>query len=259
VSDRPDPALQATRLAANAAALAALAWAALYLLTTQIASVRAVSPFADDPWDAVASYAAIGMPLVVGATWIRSLRHRGPRLHAATARRIRTGVAIALLIIGVNVVSDLVALLVVPSESPGSGLSWIVATVVAAGVVTLIATALLVRAMRVARPAPPDASEPDLLDDLLGLASEVPGLARVVGPVDRFLASSAASPRRHRLIFGLLSALAAGLAFDVWHAIVEGPWASPFAVALFALLVGVGVLVIYLVTLVPLRLVRAAH
>ena len=259
VTDRPDPAVRATRLAANAAALAALAWAALYLLTTQIASVRAVSPFADDPWDAVASYAAIGMPFVVGATWIRSLRHRGTRLQAATARRIRTGVAIALLIIGTNVVSDLVALLVVPSASPGSGLSWIAAVVGVAGAFTLTATALLVRAMRVAPPAPPDASEPDLLDDLLGLASEVPGLARVVRTVDRFLASSAASPRRHRLIFGLLSALAAGLAFDVWHAIVEGPWASPYAGAVFAMLVGAGVLVIYMVTLVPLRLIRPAH
>ncbi|MDP9249887.1 MAG: hypothetical protein M3O78_00755, partial [Chloroflexota bacterium] len=231
----------------------------LYLVTTQIANFRAVSPFADDPWDAVVSYAAIGLPLVVGATWVRSLRHRGTHLQAATAQRIRTGVAIALLIIGVNVASDLVALLVVPSTPPGSGLALIVTMVAVAGSVTFVATALLLRAMRVARPAPPDASEPDLLDDLLGLAGEVPGLARLVVPVDRFLASSAASPRRHRLIFGLLAALAAGLAFDIWHAIVEGPWASPFALTLFATLVGAGVLVIYLVTLVPLRLIRPAH
>jgi hypothetical protein len=239
--------------------LAAVAWAALYLVTTQIANIRAASPFADDPWDGVASYAAIGMPLVVGATWIRSLRHRGTHLQGATARRIRTGVAVALLIIGANVASDLVALLVVPSASHGSRLSLIVGLVVVAGAVGLAATALLVRAMRLASPAPPDANEPDLLDDLLGLAMEVPGSARLISSVVRFLDSSGASPRRHRLIFGLLSALAAGLAFDVWHAIVEGPWASPFAVALFTMLVGGGVLVIYLATLVPLRLIRPVH
>jgi hypothetical protein len=259
MTDVRDPATRATRLAANAAAFAVVAWAVLYLVTTQISSIRAASPFADDPWDAVVSYAAIFLPLVVGATWIRSLRHRGPRLEAATARRIRTGVTFAQLIIVVNVASDAVALMVVPLPEPADGrLALMIGLVVVVSLVTLTATTLLVRAMRLAHSAPRDASEPDLLDDLLGLAGEVPGVARVTAPLDRFLANSAASPRRHRLVFGLLAAVLAGLAFDVWRAIVEGPFGSPFALALIASLAGGGVFVMYLITLVPLRLIRRA-
>ena len=97
-----------------------------------------------------------------------------------------------------------------------------------------------------------------MLDDLLGLVGEMPGAARVVQPLDRFLATSPISPRRHRLIFGLLAAALAGLAFDAWHAIVEGPWASLPVLILFAALAGGGVLAIYLLTLVPLRLIRPA-
>lgn len=266
VTDQREPATRATRLAANAAAFAVVAWAVLSFVTTQIASMRASSPFADDPWDAVVSYAAIFLPIVVGATWIRSLSHRGPQLEPATARRIRNGVGIALLTIGANVVSDAVAILVVPTATPDGRLPLIIGLVFFVGAVTLTATALLVRAMRVARPGLRDPNEPDVLDDLLALARDAAGVVRpfqrpaerLVAAVDRFLANSAASPRRHRLIFGLLAAVVAGLAFDVWHEIVEGPWASMFIPVLFATLVGGGVFVMYLITLVPLRLIRPA-
>jgi hypothetical protein len=259
MTDERDPATRATRRAANAAVLAVMAWAALYLVTTQVPSLRAASPFADDPWDVVVSYAAIFLPLVVGATLVRSLRHRGPQLEAATARRIRTGVAIALLTIGANVVSDAVALVAVPAPQPVDGrISLIIGLVVGAAIVTLVATALIIRAARIARPAPMDPNEPDVLDDLLGLVAQVPGTARLVRPLDRFLATSAVSPRRHRLIFGLLAAALAASAFDAWHAIVEGPWTSVPVILLFASMVGSGVFVMYLITLVPLRLIRRA-
>ena len=253
-----DPDTRATRIAANAAAFAVVAWAILYFVTTQMANIRAASPFGNDPWDIVVSYSAIFLPIVVGATWVRSLRHRGPHLEAATASRIRTGTAIALATIGVNVASDALALLVVRAPVSEGREALIVGLVVIAGLTTAMAAALLMRATRIASPAAKDANEPDVLDDLLGLVAEVPGASRVVRPLDRFLATSPISPRRHRLIFGLLAAGLAGLAFDVWHAIVEGPWASLPVLILFAALAGGGVLVIYLVTLVPLRLIRPA-
>ncbi|MGZ8563780.1 MAG: hypothetical protein ACXWWU_09190 [Candidatus Limnocylindria bacterium] len=258
MTDPRDPNTRATRLAANAAILAILAWAVLWFVTTQLHQVRAASPFGDDPWDLVASYAAIFLPIVVGATWVRSLRHRGPQLEPATGQRIRTGVAIALLTIGVNVSSDALAIVVVPAQATDTRLTLIIALVVLAGLATAPAVALLVRAMRVANPAPQEAVEPDVLDDLLGLVAEVPGAARVIRPLDRFLETSPVSPRRHRLIFGLLAAALAGLAFDVWHAIVEGPWESLPVLVLFGALAGIGVLTIYLITLVPLRLIRPA-
>lgn len=259
MADLQDPNTRATRLAANLALVAVVAWAVLWFVTTQIQEVRAASPFGNDPWDVVASYAAIFLPIVVGATWVRSLRHRGPHLEAATAQRIRIGTASALALIGLNVASDALALMVVPAPVTDGRLALIIGLVVTAGVACAFAATFLVRALRVANPAPRDANEPDVLDDLLGLVGEVPGAARVVRPLDRFLTSSPVSPRRHRLIFGLLAAALAGVAFAVWHSIVEGPWASLPVMVLFGALIGGGVLAIYLITLVPLRLIRPAR
>jgi hypothetical protein len=259
MTDLRDPTTRATRVAANAAILAIVAWALLWYVTTQIVDVRAASPFGNDPWDIVVSYAAIFMPIVVGATWVRSLRHRGPHLEAATAGRIRIGTAIALALVVVNVASDALALVVVPAPAADGRLPLIVGLVAVAGAACAFAATLLVRAVRVANPAPRDVNEPDVLDDLLGLVSEVPGAARVVRPLDRFLAESPVSPRRHRLVFGILAAALVGVAFDVWHAIREGPWANLPVLILFAALAGGGVLTIYLITLVPLRLIRPAR
>src|SRR5258705_12026129 len=109
-----DDLTRSTRLAANAGAAATVAYAALYFVTTQVKIVRAASPFGDDPWDVVVSYGAIFLAIVVGATAVRSVRHRGPRLEPVTAARIRTGVAMALLTTGFMHASDVCPLLFTP-------------------------------------------------------------------------------------------------------------------------------------------------
>jgi hypothetical protein len=270
-----DELTRSTRLAANAGAVAAVAYAALYFVTTQVKIVRAASPFGDDPWDVVVSYAAIFLAIIVGATAVRSLRHRESRLEPAIAARIRTGVGMALITIGLTLASDASALLFAPLPEPEAAadgrLALIVGLIVVSGVTGIVATFLLIRASPIATPsAAPlpvaEPAEPDILDDLLGLARDGAALlppirtpvVRLTSVVDRFLAKSPASPRRHRLAFGVVGAVAAGLAFDVWHAIVEGPWGSLFALGLFATLTAAGVFAVYLATIGPLRLIRAA-
>ena len=270
-----DELTRSTRLAANAGALAAVAYAVLYLVTTQVKIVRAASPFGDDPWDVVVSYGAIFMAIVVGATAVRSIRHRAPRLEPVIAARIRTGVAMALLTIGLTLASDISALLFAPLPDPAAAddgrLALIVGLIVVSGATAIIATGLLIPARTIAArtttPQGEDASEPDILDDLLGLAREGAALLRPIRtPVDRltafvdgFVSTSPASPRRHRLAFGVVAAVAAGLAFDVWHAIVEGAWGSMFALGLFSVLTTGGFLAVYLATLGPLRLIRSSR
>jgi hypothetical protein len=267
-----DELTRSTRLAANAGAAAAVAYAALYFVTTQVKIVRAASPFGDDPWDVVVSYGAIFLAIVVGATGVRSIRHRGSRLEPVIAARIRTGVAMALLTMGLTLASDVSALLFAPLPDPAAAddgrLALIVGLILVISATAIVATGLLIRAgtiaARTTTPQGEDASEPDILDDLLGLARDAAALLRPIQTpvdrltafVDRFLATSPASPRRHRLAFGIVAAVAAGLAFDVWHAIVEGPWGSLFALGLFAVLTAGGVLAVYLATLGPLRLIR---
>jgi hypothetical protein len=264
-----DPATRATRLAANAAAAAVVAFAAVWLLTTQVAAIRVLSPFADDPWDAFATYAAIFLPFVAGPTWVRSLRHHGPILPASTARRIRWGSGVAAFIVGLAASADVHAVVTVGWASEAAARAgWLTALIVITLAAAVAALALVVTATRVARTSEDtdvgrDAFEPDLLDDLLVLATDVArpfGLRRPVraaaDAVERFLDGSTISPRRHRLLFGVALALAAAIAFDAWHAIREGPWAAPGVAVIFGVLMASGVLAAYLGTLGPLRLLR---
>lgn len=269
----PDPVTRSTRLAANAAAIAVVAYAVLWFATTQVRSIREVSPFAEDPWDLVASYAAIFLPLVAGATWVRSLRHREAILPPATAARIRWGAGLAVGIVLASLAADLVAFVTVPRPGPATdGRIALIAMLLAAATLGAVAaTLLLVRAAFVARDAPSTrldspmtSREPDIVDDLLALAEDAArpiGLGRPVGrlsaAIERFLDRSQLSPRRHRFLFGVVLAIAAAAAFDMWHAVVEGAWASPIVPLIFGSLIGVGVLGIYLGTVVPLRLLRS--
>jgi hypothetical protein len=270
----PDPVTRSTRLAANAAAFAVVVYAVLWVATTQVRSIREVSPFADDPWDAVASYAAIFLPLVAGATWVRSLRHREAILPPQTAARIRWGAGLAVGIVLASVVADLVALVTVPRPNPATdGRIGLIALILAVAILGVVAAAvLLVRAAFIARDevttrtdSASISPEPDIVDDLLALAQGVArpiGLGRPVGrlstAIERFLDRSQLSPRRHRILFGVVLAIATAAAFDAWHAVVEGAWASPIVPLVVGALMAVGVLGIYLGTVIPLRLVRSA-
>lgn len=264
-----DPVTRWTRLAANAAAASVVAFALLWLLTTQVSAVRAISPFADDPWDAFASYAAIFLPFVAGPTWIRSLRHRGPILALSTARRICWGSAVAALIVVVAAAADVHAIATIGWPADVGRVAGLLTSLIGVALATgLAAVALVAKAVRVAAasPAPeadPSTFEPDLVDDLLVLATDVArplGLRRparsAADAIERFLDGSTMSPRRHQLLFGVALAIVAAITFDAWHAIREGPWASLGAAVVFGILTGSGVLAIYVGTLGPLRLLR---
>jgi len=257
-----------TRRAANVAAASVVVFAVLWLLTTQVSAIRALSPISNDPWDAVATYAAIFLPIIAGPTWVRSLRHRLPQLPAVTARRIRWGASVAAAIVLVTSTTDIVAIATI-GWPPGAGAAAALVTALAAvaAATSAVAIALLARtAMTTAKVAPAEQTldpEPDIVDDALSLATDVAGAVGFRRPVERlasrieaFLDRSAASPRRHRIVFGIVLALGAAVAFDVWHAIREGPWAAPLVPLLFGTLIGTAILAAYLGTLRPLRLLR---
>jgi hypothetical protein len=260
-----DPATRATRAAANLSAAAVVAFAVLWVVATQVKWIRAWSPFADDPWDAVMTYAALFLPFVAGPTWIRSLAHRDPILPPAIARRIRWGAGLAAALVAIAAAADVQAILTVGFE-PGAGGIRIVLGGLVLGMLVLATGALVVdaRAARLAgRIDAIPAIEPDVVDDLVALAAELGGsvglerpIERAGGRVERFLEVSAWSPRRHRIAFGVVLALMAAVAFDAWHAMREGAWANATVPVVFGTLIATGVLAIYLGTLGPLRLLR---
>jgi hypothetical protein len=264
VSRSPDRATRATRDAANVSVAAVVAFAALWLLATQVKWIRAWSPFADDPWDAVMTYAAMFLPFVAGPTWIRSLAHRDPILPPLTARRIRWGAGLAALIVAIAAAADVQAILTIGFD-PGAGRLRIVLGGLAVGALVLAVLALIVnvRAARLSGGVDEAATEPDVVDDLVALAAEIGGsvglerpIERAGGRLERFLEVSAWSPRRHRIAFGVVLALIAAAAFDLWHAFREGAWANATVPIVFGTLIASGVLAIYLGTLGPLRLLR---
>jgi len=266
ISPSTDRATRLARDAANVAAAAVVVYASLWLLSTQLPAIRLDSPFADDPWDVFASYAAIFLPVVAGATWIRSLRNRGPVLPATTAWRIRWGSALAAAMVLAAALADAQAIATVGFPfglDPGAAILTVLVAVA-----TVVATTALVLSIRAARasagPKPTiDPTEPDIIDDALVLAADVGDrlgirapVERFAGAVERFLDRSPASPRRHRWLFGVAVALLAAIAFDVWHAIREGPWINGQVPLVFGTLIAAGVLAVYLGTVIPLRLLR---
>ena len=267
-----DPMTRSTRRAANAAAAAVVVAAALWAVTTQLDAVRAISPFAEDPWDAIATYGAIFLPLVAGPTWIRSLRHRSAVLPSPTAGRIRWGAGLAAAIVLVMGGADAAAI-AANGFPAGSGLGGVViGTLVSASLLSaFVAIALTVaaartatsRRTRVAATALDPVPEPDVVEDLLALAADLgrpvglrTPIERFAAALERFLEGSGWSPRRHRIAFGIAASLGIGVAFALWHSLREGPPPSPAVPLVFAALIGSGVLAAYLGTLGPLRLLR---
>ena len=225
-------------------------------LTTQVHALRDQLPFTDDPWDAVTSFALIGIGVVGGATVVRVLGEFARREDPAAARPIVLGVSVGVVITAVTLASDTVAVLVVPppGDVPVAAMLALLAVPVVATVVALAAvwqarSALGARATG-AQP------EPDLLDEVDALVGSV-GAAGVAGWLATWLDTSSISPRRHRILIGVLGGVVAGIGASAWHAIREGAWASPVAAVVFGGLIALGVTGAYLLTLEPLRLLRS--
>src|SRR4051794_6727767 len=100
-----------TRRATVASAAAVSAYTLLWLVSTQVDAMRSISPFADDPWDAIATYVAIFLVFVAGSTWIRALGHRERILAAGTASRLRWGSGLAAALVLAAAGADLQAII----------------------------------------------------------------------------------------------------------------------------------------------------
>jgi hypothetical protein len=112
---RPEEGWEETRVtlrAANAAASTVVAFWTLFVVSTQISPVREHSPWAEDPYDAVVSFAALVVPVVAAVTFMRCQRWRGSRpMPAYAIRQILRGVGVALAGIGATVIVGVAALL----------------------------------------------------------------------------------------------------------------------------------------------------
>ena len=237
-------------------ALAIAAFVVFAWLTTQVHALRDQLPFTDDPWDAVTSFALIGIAVVGGATIVRALGAFARREDPSAARLIVLGVSIGVVIAAVTLASDTIAVLVVPPPGDLSVVAMLalLAVPVAATVVALVAVWETRSGLRVPATAPQ--LEPDLLDEVDAVVDTI-GAARFAGWLATWLETSPVSPRRHRLLVGVVGGLIAGVGASAWHAIREGAWASPGAAVVFGGLIAAGVTGAYMLGLEPLRLLRS--
>lgn len=234
-----------------AASFLVFAW-----LTTQVAALRAVLPFTDDPYDGVVSFAVIGIGVVGAATVFRVVVHARSPYDPEVGRRVAIGAVLAMAMAVVAFGSDLLAVAVVGVDLRAPG-ARVMVGLLGIGLVASCVAVYVAWSERAVLLEPPPAAEPepDLLDDLGAFLVAI-GARKLGSWLASWAERSLLSPRRHRVIVGVVGGAVAGLGSVGWHAIVEGPWASSAAAALFGALTAVGVLGTYLVGLVPLRLLR---
>ena len=247
-----------TRLAANAAALAIVFFLVLFVFSAEIPNVRAHSPWAEDPYDAVVSFAALLVPLVAAVTFVRCQRWRGTQpMPPRAVRYVLRGVAVALAAVAATVAADTAALAArARAETWGPWFGGLVGLLFLTGVLAVLATGLLVHAWRYSTQYLAGGTSPgedDALDDALALLADVGTVLRgrlphlgsvLVSGAHRSaqaLETSPLNPRRHPWMFCFAVALLSGMVFSSWHSIVEGVPPEPL-LALQAWLLYAGIL-----------------
>jgi len=164
----------------------AFAW-----VTTQAQSVRAHSPWQDDPYDLVVSFAGLFVPLLAGGAMARVwLCRRWRPLRAARVRDLLRAAWLVSLSITVTVVADWVAVILGVHRAEWDGPGGLL--IGALAILTVSAAVLLVTVRATGRAAPWRAfpahpADPDWLDDLLAVATEATRMLGPLGPLARRL------------------------------------------------------------------------
>jgi hypothetical protein len=253
------------RQAGAAALTAGSVYAGMVWLTTQVPSVRAASPWQNDPYDAIAT---IGGQVVIAVwllTFVRLARYRrAPDMPLAAMRYVVRGSWILLSIAAVSCVADAIAwsthaagrLHAAQRLHPGAAKAPLVGLIVTAAVVSVAAlwAASAERSKRILRRAdrtsasPDRGGAPDVFEDaavvversIEWLRGRVPRLAepaaRAWSTAGRFVGRIGwASPRAHPWRFATLAGVAAGLGLALAHAVGETPSRGGSSLGLAAL------------------------
>ncbi|MFI1073957.1 hypothetical protein [Streptomyces puniciscabiei] len=221
------------RVKENGRASSAVVWAslgaagvfeALTVLATQDKSVRAASPWQDDPYDVMVSLAQFAVPMLALVIASRLLAWRAPGGVDRVRQTVRAAGAMVTLV-GLTVVSEWAAVVArTPASSSGPWAAVLIGGLAVNSVLTAAVAVLLVRGHRGHGSAGP--WRHDWLGDAVFLCRRIPVLRRGAGP------DAAVWVRRHAMtVFVTLSTLAAA-ALTSAQAIGEG-WTDLLLTAWF--------------------------
>ncbi|GGU96855.1 hypothetical protein GCM10010211_75270 [Streptomyces albospinus] len=217
----------------NGRASSAVVWAsigaagvfeALTVLENQDKTVRAASPWQDDPYDVVVSLAQFAVPMLALVIALRLLVWRTPGGADRARQTVRAAGAMVTLV-GLTVVSEWAAVIArTLASSSGTWPTVLIGGLVVNSVLTVAVAVLLVRGRRGHGSADP--WRHDWLGDAVFLCRRIPVLRRWVGP------DAAVWVRRRAMtVFVALSTLA-GAAITSAQAIGER-WTDPLLIAWF--------------------------
>ncbi|MEU2420477.1 hypothetical protein ABZ619_05375 [Streptomyces sp. NPDC007851] len=202
----------------------AVVFEALTVLETQDKTVRAVSPWQDDPYDVMVSLAQFTMPMLALVIALRLFAWRAPGGADRVQQTVRAAGAMVTLV-GLTVVSEWAAVIARTSaSSSGTWASVLIGGLVVNSLLTAVAAVSLGRCLR----RSPSAGGPgnDWLGDAVFLCRRIPVLRRWIGPDAMVWVR-----RRAMTVFVTLSTLAAA-ALTSAQAIGER-WTDPLLTAWF--------------------------
>jgi hypothetical protein len=227
------PSVRAARVAVGVCVVTTGAFTLFTLVTTQLKSVRAASPWQDDPYDAVVSFTELLVPLLTALLVVRAvLLFAGTTQPTFRLRQLARASLVSMMLVAATALVDAIASLRRadhPLWTPGT--PWLIASVAP---LAALAVAGIATAMGAARqvPAGGRTESDDWLADLGHLADFASGRH-----VDRPRLDHAISlVRRHLVVITLLTAVFAGAAIAAEQGVIEG-WTSPL---LFATSAAVG-------------------
>jgi hypothetical protein len=267
-----DPATRTVLDTANATFVAVICFWLLVGISTQLENVRPQAPWEVEPYDAVASFAMMFVPVVALLTWVRCVRWRHEAVYPSFAIvEIIRGCVVSLFAIAVTDAAYLAA--VAQHGFPeDASLRTELLGLLGVSVATLLVASLLLMSVssqrRWRRSENALSGEHDAVDDVAELLRSAPTkLPAVHEPCVRTagllvaLAGSNAGPRRHPWLFVATVSSAAGVAMAASEFVHEGlppnVGVGILVVALFGVIVTVSGLIGYALVGRYLHLVRS--
>ncbi|MER6072979.1 hypothetical protein ABT187_29860 [Streptomyces sp. NPDC001817] len=194
------------------------------LLATQDKTVRAASPWQDDPYDVVVSLAQFAVPMLALVIGLRLLARQAPGGADRVRQTVRAAAAMITLVALTLGVEWAAVVARTPALRSRAWTSVLIGGLTVNSVLTTVVVVLLVRSLR--RHGPSGGGGTDWLGDAVFVCRRIPVLRRSVGPD-----TAAWMRRRAMTVFVGLSTLAAA-ALTAAQAVGER-WTDPLLIAWF--------------------------
>ncbi len=228
----PDPAARRTTAASVVGLLASALFTFFAVATTQAKTIRAGSPWQDDPYDAVVSFTQFAVPALCVFIVLRALVGYGGTHSTVRNAQLLRASALCAALVGMTALADWVALLLrADRQRWNHSTPWLVFALGVVSTAVVVHGVMLRRAFRVTPWRAADVGEDWLADAVRGLhrvGRRWPSLA----PVTTRLASETTVRliRGHLVPVALLLGLVAALGIVGALAVGEG-WTDPWLIA----------------------------